>query len=226
MTRRGNRPAQESGKKRWTKAEEAQLQRDYADTATPILARRFHCRAESVRAKANSMGLKKSAEYLATPRSGRFRPGTKIGSSHWFQAGSTPWNKGMTDFAPGGRSAETQFKPGNRPFNHRPVGAQRITKDGYLQRKVSDTGYAPRDWTDEHRLMWEAQHGPVPQGHVVVFRDGNRQNLRLDNLELISRADLIRRNTIHRYPPALKKAIRQAGQLRKAIRERNHEKQD
>lgn len=176
-------------KKRWTKAEEAQLQRDYADTATPILARRFRCRADSVRYKAKSLGVKKSAKYLASLLSGR-------------------------------------FKPGNRTSRHRPVGAQRITKDGYLQRKVSDTGYPPRDWTGEHILMWEAQHGPVPQEHVVAFRDGNRQNLRLDNLELISRADLIRRNTIHRYPPALKKAIRQAGQLRKAIRERRHEKQD
>ena len=120
MTRRGHRPAPESSMaKRWTKAEEAQLQRDYADTATPVLARRFHCRADSVRWKAKSMGLKKSAEYLASPLSGR-------------------------------------FKPGNRPWTHRPVGAQRITKDGYLQRKVSDTGYTPRDWTGEHILMWEA----------------------------------------------------------------------
>ena len=81
--------------KRWTEAEEAQLQRDYADTATAILARRFHCRADSVRYKAKSMGLKKSAEYLATALSGRFRPG-------------------------------------NRPSRHMPVGAQRITTDGYL----------------------------------------------------------------------------------------------
>ena len=191
MTRRGNRPGQESSmaQNRWTQAEEAQLQRDYADTATPILARRFHCSVEAVRSKAKRMGLKKSAEYLDTALSGRFRSG-------------------------------------RRPSSHRPVGAQRTTHDGYLQRKVSDTGYAPRDWTGEHILMWEAQHGPVAQGHVVSFRDGNRHNLRVENLELISRADLIRRNTIHRYPPALKKAMRQAGQLRKAIRERNHEKQD
>ncbi len=210
----------------WTEAEEAHLQQDYADTPTHVLATRFNCSVRSVYYKANKMGLKKSAAYLAKPLSGRIQSGSKIGGDTRFKPGFTPWNKGKKGYDVGGRSAETRFKKGHRPQTWVPVGSRRITKDGYRQRKVSDTGYMPRDWKGEHILLWEECHGPAPKGHAVVFRDGNKQNIQYENLELISRAELMRRNTIHRYPEALKKTIRVAGKLHKSIREKNHEKQN
>nr|WP_288356107.1 HNH endonuclease signature motif containing protein [uncultured Pseudomonas sp.] len=89
----------------------------------------------------------------------------------------------------------------------------RFSKEGYLQRKVTDTGYPPRDWKGVHILLWEEAHGPVPSGHCLAFRDGNKRNITLENLELITRAERMRRNTIHRYPPELKGAIRTLGRL-------------
>jgi len=59
-----------------------------------------------------------------------------------------------------------------------------------------------------------------------VFRDRNPQHIELDNLELVTRAENMRRNTIHRYPPELKSTIRQLSKLKRAISEATSEKQD
>jgi hypothetical protein len=64
-----------------------------------------------------------------------------------------------------------------------------MTKEGYLQRKVSDTGNTVRDYVEVHRLLWEERHGPIPGSHVVIFRDGDRTNIVIENLMLVSRAD-------------------------------------
>lgn len=121
---------------------------------------------------------------------------------------------------------ETQFKKGSKPRNWLPIGSLRLSKEGYQQRKVTDTGYQPRDWVAVHKLHWEEHHGPVPSGHCLCFRDANKQNIELANLELITRAERMRRNTIHRFPPELKDTIRQLNKLKRAISEASDEKQN
>ena len=111
----------------------------------------------------------------------------------------------------------TQFKPGRRPHTWRPIGSERTSPDGYKQRKVSDTGYPPRDWIGLHCLLWREHHGDIPAGHIVVFRDRNKQHIHIGNLELISRAEHCRRNSIHNYPPELKDAMRALGKLKRTI---------
>src|SRR6185437_774882 len=36
-----------------------------------------------------------------------------------------------------------------------------------------------------HRDIWSAAHGPIPSGHHIHHRDGNRFNNRVENLECI-----------------------------------------
>lgn len=119
----------------------------------------------------------------------------------------------------------TRFKKGQKPHTWLPVGSTRISADGYLQRKISDTGYPPRDWKGIHILLWEEHFGPIPTGHCVCFKDNNKQNVVIDNLELITRAERMRRNSIHRYPPELKSAIRVISKLKRTIQEVEHEEQ-
>ena len=102
-----------------------------------------------------------------------------------FQKGHITHNKGKS-FHAGGRSAETRFKKGNMPFNYKPVGSTRISKDGYTEIKVAD----PRKWMHLHRIVWEKEHGPIPKGHVVIFGDGDKTNICIENLLLISRGEL------------------------------------
>lgn len=101
-----------------------------------------------------------------------------------FKKGHVPFNKGKKGT---GGWEPTHFKKGHKPWNYRPVGSERINADGYVEIKVAD----PRTWKAKHVLLWEKANGPVPKGHVVIFADGNQQNITLDNLLLISRRELV-----------------------------------
>lgn len=121
-----------------------------------------------------------------------------------FVKGSKPWNtglkgsqeawnkgiKGYTGFHP--NTQKTQFKKGSLPHNHKPIGAERPDRDGYIYKKVADTRNKKNDWKMVHVLLWEQHHGEVPKNHAVVFRDGNKQNIVIENLELVTRAELMR----------------------------------
>lgn len=37
-----------------------------------------------------------------------------------------------------------------------------------------------------HRLIWEESNGPIPEDHYIVFKDGDKSNVALDNLECLS----------------------------------------
>lgn len=40
-----------------------------------------------------------------------------------------------------------------------------------------------------HRLIWERESGSIPKGYLVHHRNGDGTDNRIENLELISRAD-------------------------------------
>jgi len=114
------------------------------------------------------------------------RNGWRTGRTGCFTKGHVPFNTGTKGLMKPNR---TSFKKGNKPHNWTPIGHERITKDGYLQRKVTDTGSTKDDYVEVHRLVWEETHGSIPDSHIVLFKDGKKANITLDNLILVSRAD-------------------------------------
>ena len=108
-----------------------------------------------------------------------------------FKRGGIPYNKGLKGLNIGGE--ETQFKPGRISWNYLPVGTERTNTDGYVEIKIADLN----KWKGKHRIIWAEAHGPVPKGYVVLFADGNRQNVVLENLLLVSRAQLATMNQRH-----------------------------
>jgi len=123
---------------------------------------------------------------------------------------------------------ETQFKPGVPSHRYMPVGSTRLI-EGYVYRKVSDVPKVPYtvNWKPEHMLVWTRVNGPIPPGHAITFRDGDRTNTRIENLALISRRELMARNTVHNLPPALRSTIQLLGALNRQIRRRtNRAEQD
>jgi hypothetical protein len=72
-------------------------------------------------------------------------------------------------------------------------------------------------------LTWEAVHGPLPIGKIVIFSDHDRRNFALSNLLAVTRAEHMRRITYHRYPKELARLIQLRGALNRQInkRERN-----
>lgn len=220
----------------WGRLQDELLRELYPDMPTQVLAVVTERSERAVYERARTLGLKKSPAYLASSYAGRIGRGERRGSATEFRAGMTPWNKGR-HYVAGGRSAETRFKPGRAAHearNYRPIGSLRVSKDGYLERKVTDNpALAPaRRWVGVHRLVWEAAHGPVPNGYAVTFKPGRRttdaSSITPDALELTHRADLMRRNTRHNLPPELNDLVQLRGALNRKInnRSRRREEQD
>lgn len=101
-----------------------------------------------------------------------------------FEKGHATWNKGTKGLV---NANVTSFKKGHKPHNYKPLGSERITKDGYCEIKVSDTG---RRWRPKHVLIYEKHHGKVLKGSVVIFLDGDKRNFDIDNLHLVTRGQL------------------------------------
>jgi hypothetical protein len=101
-----------------------------------------------------------------------------------FKKGNVPVNKGTKGmFNVGGN--RTSFKKGDIPQNHREVGSRRINVYGYHEIKVAE----PNKWQLEHRVIYEKAHGTIPKGSKIIFADGNKDNLNLDNLVLVSSSE-------------------------------------
>lgn len=220
----------------WTKAEIRILRKRYPAELTADVARDLGRKPSVVAQKAILLGLRKNKRGKAAASArlsqiAKTNPGC-IGGR--FKKGQVPANKGTR--RPGwavGRMRETQFKKGEMhgaaQHNYVPIGTQRInSKDGYLERKVTDDHPVPaRRWVAVHRLMWEATNGSIPDGHRVAFRFGMKTNIEaditVDRLELVTAAEMMRRNTIHNYPREIKRAMQTRGSLNRVINRKTRE---
>ena len=201
----------------WETYEDDYVRRLYPHFPTSVIAEGLDRSERSVYCRALGMGLHKHPAYYETERGGRTH-GQRGGNTR-FKKGTTPWNKG-THWKAGGRSAETRFSKGHVPHTWVPVGTER-DNGGYLERKVSDTGCTRQDFRLVHVMHWERYRGPVPKDCIIVFRNGDKRDIRIANMELISRAENMRRNSIHnRYPVEVKRAMLALGSLKRVIRNR------
>lgn len=104
-----------------------------------------------------------------------------------FEKGRVPYNKGKKFPGTGNKAA---FKKGNIPVNKMKVGEDTISSDGYVKTKIAD----PNVWEFKHKLIWAEAHGSIPENHCLIFADGNKLNLSIDNLLLVSKAELLMLN--------------------------------
>jgi hypothetical protein len=127
--------------------------------------------------------------------------GITCGRTGCFEKGIVPWNKGVKGYM--GPNV-TSFKKGQIPNNYKPLGFERVTRDGYIEIKIAEmnpyTGF-PERFRQKHVFVWEQAHGPVPKGHIVAFRDADKFNCDLDNLMLLRRNELLLLNQ-HKYNEA------------------------
>jgi hypothetical protein len=204
----------------WQPAELELIRQLYADTPTREIAQQLGRPIAGVWRIANNLGLRKSLKCIADQSRARTADPNHGSRRTYFVKGHLTYNKGkkMPGWAPG-RMAETQFKKGGRNANWMPIGATRKIDD-YLYVKVSDVPYVPYtvNWKPVHIQRWEEANGKMPARHVLIFKDGNRDNFDLANLELLTRAELMRRNTIHKLPEDLKDVIRLNQNIKRRIR--------
>lgn len=200
----GDRVQASYAMKTWPPEEDTKLLLHYQTMSASAIARELGRTRAAIKNRVHVLGLKKPE---GSTNSGCFQPGQKS------------WNKGKKGMNFGGR--ETQFKPGHLGGRaaeiKQPIGAERISKYGYLQRKVNDDPVFYKRWRFVHVMVWEAVHGPVPKGHILAFKNGDKTDIRLDNLECIHRRELMARNTVHNLPEDLRHVIRLKGAISKRI---------
>lgn len=116
-----------------------------------------------------------------TGRTGRFEKG---------KAGGSLGPEHRAAFLAAG--AKTRFKKGERrgvaTKLYQPIGTERVSKDGYRERKVNDDMPLQRRWRAVHLVEWEKVNGPVPEGHRLKCLDGNKLNTDPSNWEAIPTA--------------------------------------
>lgn len=105
-----------------------------------------------------------------------------------FKKGFIPWNKGKKGYMGANR---TSFKKGSKPKNWKPVSSERINTEGYTIIKVSNEGDKQKRWNLKHRVVWEQYHKKkIPKGSVIIFADGDKNNLNIENLICVTRNEL------------------------------------
>lgn len=121
------------------------------------------------------------------------------------------------------------FQPGHVPANHKPVGSERINKDGYWEIKVKE----PRTWQLKQRYLWEQHYGEkLTSNDAIIFKDRNPLNCVISNLMKISRAELVRYNAepLKSCNPEINETLVNIAKIKtkmfKKLREKNDEKHD
>lgn len=150
----------------------------------------------------------------------------KNGVDTRFKKGCQTWNKGLKGYI---GANKTSFKKGNRPPNTKPIGTERVEKDGYVFVKVDDkfTNSRNDNWMPKQQVIYEQYHKTkVPKGSIVIFADNDITNFDIDNLVMVTRSELLYLNQNHmRYDNAeltkssvmVAKLIRSAAERKKKI---------
>ncbi|MBD3611008.1 MAG: HNH endonuclease [Hydrogenovibrio crunogenus] len=147
------------------------------------------------------------------------REGIKSGRNGQFAKGTQPWNTGTKGVC---KANSGSFTGNSRPDNKVPIGHQRVdAKNGYIWEKVEH----PNKFRLKHQLVWEEQNGKIPDGMVLWFIDGNRQNCVISNLELIKKTEQLRRNKlrVNQSPEEIQETLKLVAKTQVVISERKQE---
>jgi hypothetical protein len=131
------------------------------------------------------------------------RKGIKANRTGHFASNYVPWNTGTKGLT---TANKTSFKAGHKPKNTKPIGYERVDKDGYLKVKVSEE--SPQ-FKFKHIVVYEKHYGPIPDGCCVIFKDSDIRNFDPENLTIVSRPELLQmnRNKYASQPGELKSTV-------------------
>lgn len=104
------------------------------------------------------------------------------------------------------------------PFKHYPVGGIRKRHDGYLDVKMEDGSWIPLS-----HINWKNAYGEYPpKGVLLTYKDGNKQNCDVSNLEPITYQELLDRNSLNRMPKELQDVIHKQRIIKQMIKRREN----
>jgi len=197
----------------WTEQEIKFLIDNYSDMATANIATIMNRPLGGVNGKAYTLRLKKSKSYMTKILAIESAKLKELGKTYQFKKEQVPYNYGQKISKElYEKCKRTMFKKGNKPGNTKKVGDERKDADGYTYVKIAD-----RDWKLKQRLVYENVHGPIPADSIVIFKDKNKENFDINNLQMITKLDNMLRNTIHNYPEPIQSLIKLNNKLKKQI---------
>lgn len=153
----------------------------------------------SINGRANLLNLKKDPKYLQEIKECTNRSLHEHGIAYRFPKGHVPQNKGKK-MPPELRAKveSTFFKKGQKPHNTKFDGYERINSEGYTEVRMAERVFVPK-----HRLIWKQHYGRIPEGHIIIFADGDRRNFAIENLVCVSRGDHAILNKNKKYGPEI-----------------------
>lgn len=204
-----------------------EILRRYPDEKAASIAADFKVHITTIYGTAKRYNIKKSEAFNASEQSGRIKKGEQRSVTTQFKKGCQAANKGKRMEALIKNKAKLKkwkdglWKKGNKPHNTGTDGEIRWRKNpGYYFIRISE-GY----WEFLHRYLWKKENGDIPEGHNIVYKDGNHRNCTIENLDCISNEELALRNTIHRYPKEVVEVIRLKSKLNNQIKEQDGKEQ-
>jgi hypothetical protein len=196
----------------WTEQKKERLKSLYADNRSADIADMLGVKLSAVYNMAFKLGLKKNIEVLRQLSIANADHPAKIATR--FEVGNVSWNynlkgdrfKKRMPKESYKRMQQTHFAKNHKPMNTKPVGTISLRGKSkakpYLYIKIADS-----NWQLLQRHVWEQHFGPIPKGHVVVFKDGDFKNCNINNLEVISKKENMARNSIMNYPPEVREVL-------------------
>lgn len=206
-------------KRTWTNKEIEYLKLNYCNKFTAEIATELDRSVRSVYQAATVHELKKSPEFMKMALEREAEKLKVIGTNTRFKPGNISHNKGQKMSKElYERVKVSMFKKGNEPHNMKYDGHERLDpKDGYIYIRISKGKYVLK-----HRLVWEQHNGPIPKGNIIIFKDKNKYNLNIDNLQMITKRDNMLRNTVTKYPLELQQLIKLNNKLKTTLNEKQN----
>lgn len=162
---------------KFTQIEDDYIRANYLLIPTKRISKLLNRSESSARQRVKLLGLVIPPHIIA-----------KFKASSQIKKGATPPNKGkkQTDYLTPDqieRTKATRFTKGQLPHNTKYDGAERITKDEYVEVRVSKGIYKLK-----HRVEWEKVNPPIGD-NILTCKSQDKTNCHPDNWQMITRKE-------------------------------------
>jgi len=150
---------------------------------------------------------------LNTP-DGKFKKGRRASPATEFKKGIIPWNTGRKGVH---YSPATEFKKGHVPASMKYDGCISVRVKRTTGEKYKFIRISKNKWVQYHRYIWEKHYGKIPEGMIVRFKNGNSLDVRIENLEMISKNENLIRNRNYNTDKMIAGYITRDPELKKLV---------
>lgn len=98
------------------------------------------------------------------------------------------------------------------------IGGERTNHSEHIEIKTEE------GWQLKHHFVWKQYARKIPKRHKLLFKDGDKRNFDIDNLELVSNAENAHRLALRRKPEELRPLADATWQLQREIEKQSKKK--